>query len=703
MLVNQVKVLYLETWGICMKALVICLVGELRNPPKMKVVKICSLGMRNGLEPPPVANHKTWKSREDEVLGWSAYLQELSSWAAQGSVKFGREIEQSSRWLEPIRRSRLSGEQQNRALRLCALLRVAFIDHGRISLMIEGYQEGLDVLPEAMWSDPAETFGNRNGFELLRQLSREFFLRNRAEGLSLKTQLMSRVFSPDVNNGGSHVSDVIRQIDVACARYMRMVGTLPLEFQVGLQIQDSDQLSLLVRSLPNDARSCALMHSPGEIYQQYRMAARRFENQHRLFKDLVPRRGVVNLVEDFQGSGIPNEDTQENEGEGETEYVAGLNQTQGPRCLKCGSKKHDSGSCTTDMSKLRCFKCNQLGHASLNCKVKRTPDGKSNAPKGSGKNSQKGGSSGKGTKGSGKGLRFWMMRGLGGIQMPPVAMKQLDTAQGVLVLNCVLPQNSSVVDVGMPCLLNCCSSDVSLEANEESHAVVTCDCGSDVAGEETNGEKPHFIDVVDMAHDDENSVDMSPIREGCTEIESVYDMDWVEACQSDSWLVETVGCVETCEGDSLLVDCERDALCQGCWGSIPAEECFSTPVAGEVNGISGGDVVQQGHVDFPSSSLMGGDCMNQDLMPCSMLLNSVGLPASDMWLLDSGASVSIVSKDFLKGFQHSVIQTLVNPLQAANGTSVTVDGFCKVLLEIQVVDGKRENNHRNQQCCQSML
>ena len=44
-------------------------------------------------------------------------------------------------------------------------------------------------------------------------------------------------------------------------------------------------------------------------------------------------------------------------------------------------------------------------------------------------------------------------------------------------------------------------------------------------------------------------------------------------------------------------------------------------------------------------------------MPCSMLLNSVGLPSSDMWLLDSGASVSVVSKDFLKGFQHSAIHT----------------------------------------------
>ena len=46
---------------------------------------------------PPTVNHKAWKSREEEILGWSVYLQELSSWASQGSVKFGREIELSSK------------------------------------------------------------------------------------------------------------------------------------------------------------------------------------------------------------------------------------------------------------------------------------------------------------------------------------------------------------------------------------------------------------------------------------------------------------------------------------------------------------------------------------------------------------------------------------------------------------------------------
>jgi len=45
----------------------------------------------------PTVNHKAWKFREEEILGCSVYLQELLSWASQGSVKFGREIEQSVR------------------------------------------------------------------------------------------------------------------------------------------------------------------------------------------------------------------------------------------------------------------------------------------------------------------------------------------------------------------------------------------------------------------------------------------------------------------------------------------------------------------------------------------------------------------------------------------------------------------------------
>ena len=48
--------------------------------------------------------------------------------------------------------------------------------------------------------------------------------------------------------------------------------------------------------------------------------------------------------------------------------------------------------------------------------------------------------------------------------------------------------------------------------------------------------------------------------------------------------------------------------------------------------------------------------------------------------------MSVVSRDVLKQFQHSEIQNNVGPLQAANGTSVDLEGSCKLLLQIEVLD-----------------
>ena len=62
-------------------------------------------------------------------------------------------------------------------------------------------------------------------------------LRNRAEALSLKTQLLARVFVPDPRSGSSQVSDVICQIDLACARFMRMAGTLGAGMASGLPMR----------------------------------------------------------------------------------------------------------------------------------------------------------------------------------------------------------------------------------------------------------------------------------------------------------------------------------------------------------------------------------------------------------------------------------------------------------------------------------
>ncbi len=70
-------------------------------------------------------------------------------------------------------------------MRFSAVLKATFGSHGRIA-----------VVPGLILGDPYSKsnlyFGN--GFELLGQLSQEFSLGSRTEGLSLRVQLLKRVF-----------------------------------------------------------------------------------------------------------------------------------------------------------------------------------------------------------------------------------------------------------------------------------------------------------------------------------------------------------------------------------------------------------------------------------------------------------------------------------------------------------------------------
>ena len=320
--------------------------------------------------------------------------------------------------------------------------------------MVQGFQEGLDISLEFDFK-ASEPYGNRNGFELLRQLTKEFSLRNRAEALSLKTQLLARVFAPELTSERCDSPDRSSMCSVC-----ENGGILGAGMASELQITDCDQLSFLVRSLSNDARSYALMHSSGESCQQHRISAGRLENQHRLFKDLVSqRRTVVNLVEDFSTQEmIPPIKS----------WLRILETRQKKLLLACLIVRIlGVWSAIRNVTihhlvhKLKCFKCGQLGHASLNCRVKKSPNGKLFPSKGvekSPQKGQKGSSSGKESKKSSKGKKGKMFAVLdenGSWWYTECAVEEKSTNalqdgvedenSGVLVLNCVLPQLDSLV------------------------------------------------------------------------------------------------------------------------------------------------------------------------------------------------------------------------------------------------------------------
>ena len=242
------------------------------------------------LSPAPIPEVDKWVSRELEVVGFSEYLLQLASWAAQASLEFSAEITQAARWHGVIYWSMLTGDQRNRSTRLLAILRSAFTTHPRTMMLVSAFVEGVHLHGQGIGHENEDMRGqSANGYELLRQLTLEYSLRTRAEALSLRSLFASRsyVLSASETSASSLVSDVIRRIDLEAAKFSRLISTLPAGVDVtGLSLPDADLLVVLLKSLPQEVRSFCLHHASGESYAAYREAARRWEQQQRLFVEL---------------------------------------------------------------------------------------------------------------------------------------------------------------------------------------------------------------------------------------------------------------------------------------------------------------------------------------------------------------------------------------------------------------------------------
>ena len=339
--------------------------------------------------PTPVG---TWKTREEEVLGWAGYLDELSSWAAGGSLEFSVEIQHSSRWPGPIRWSALNGAQQARSRRLMSILKAAFHDNPRCVALVNAFSEGV-ALHGVGSGDRVTVAVNQqaNGFELLRQLTLEFSRRSRSEALSLRTQIAGKSFvlAATQTSPSSLVSDTIRRIDYEAARFLRLLGTLPMQVDTtGLKLADSDMLVVLLKSLPETVKNYVLHHSGADNYESYRNAAMRWEEQQRLFSDFETT-GHSKRLSSLEGNVEHHS------------LDSGLVDAVEGRCGKCGSRKHTASACTTDMSRIRCFRCGKNGQISFNCPESREGKGSARTD-----TWDKKGSKGKGCKGSkGKGKK----------------------------------------------------------------------------------------------------------------------------------------------------------------------------------------------------------------------------------------------------------------------------------------------------------